>query len=635
MKTKVTSLLLLTAILLSSFLCSCELPFISNFFFNEENKNIEITIGCTNPLSGMKFSDIEFTVTVNGEKADCTCTWSKESDGASEEEEQNDVFEPVTSYHADVCYFIPAGCEYELLSFVGSIGDGKIKDNTYDSTTGAVKSHIVFNIKKLIEIDGTFPEEGKKVSDMKYSVKVDGESTEFTAVWNEHNGGIRQMKPDEAFASDIFYSLDLTYYITAGTDYEYLDFRGNMGGGEYNGSGYIEQTGEVWSHVKFDPENADMTHEVDIKIATPMPGQTPSEIECTVTHNGEVIPCTVFWTNLDLNNGNSSSGTLSEDGTFASGSHVAATVKINIGNIRLLDSVVITTTDNCRESSRKYTPADENGTEASLSVVLTFDKLDSETEDAPTTTKKETDNDTTTAPPKTVNNAGKDGCNHNYKLDSHTDPTCTADGYSTYKCSKCGASYTETALKTGHSYKEKITTAPTCTSEGTKTSICSKCSDTVTESIPKTAHSFEETTVEATCTAAGYTKYTCKVCKYSYNANETPLANHQYVERIVSEKTCTSDGITEFTCSVCGHSYTEKDPATGHNITAWKANTTSLTHSGTCTICGETVTQGHTPGDYTFVDGKWHSTQCTVCGFSWRESHSGNPCSVCGGENNG
>ena len=115
--------------------------------------------------------------------------------------------------------------------------------------------------------------------------------------------------------------------------------------------------------------------------------------------------------------------------------------------------------------------------------------------------------------------------------------------------------------------------------------------------------------------------------------NETPLANHQYVKSTVSEKTCTADGITEFTCSVCGYTDSTTEPATGHNITEWKANTPPpLIHSGTCTICGETVSQNHTPGNYSYANENTHYAQCTVCDIKWRESHSGNPCSVCGGE---
>lgn len=49
---------------------------------------------------------------------------------------------------------------------------------------------------------------------------------------------------------------------------------------------------------------------------------------------------------------------------------------------------------------------------------------------------------------------------HSWEKTSETAPTCTADGTTTYTCSVCGDTYTETTPATGHSYNS-VVTAPT------------------------------------------------------------------------------------------------------------------------------------------------------------------------------
>lgn len=41
-------------------------------------------------------------------------------------------------------------------------------------------------------------------------------------------------------------------------------------------------------------------------------------------------------------------------------------------------------------------------------------------------------------------------CEHTYEVIDSKDPTCTEDGYVTYKCTKCGHTYTDVVAKTGH-----------------------------------------------------------------------------------------------------------------------------------------------------------------------------------------
>lgn len=68
---------------------------------------------------------------------------------------------------------------------------------------------------------------------------------------------------------------------------------------------------------------------------------------------------------------------------------------------------------------------------------------------------------------------GKTVHTHSYSSSVTTQPTCTATGVRTYRCS-CGASYTESIAAKGHSYKSQVV-APTFTEKGYTLHTCSAC----------------------------------------------------------------------------------------------------------------------------------------------------------------
>ena len=78
-------------------------------------------------------------------------------------------------------------------------------------------------------------------------------------------------------------------------------------------------------------------------------------------------------------------------------------------------------------------------------------------------------------------------CTHDYQS-AVTAPTCTEFGYTTYTCTKCGASYTDDRVDPlGHDWDGgKVTTPPTATSSGVRTYTCKRCGETRTERIPRT-----------------------------------------------------------------------------------------------------------------------------------------------------
>ncbi len=76
----------------------------------------------------------------------------------------------------------------------------------------------------------------------------------------------------------------------------------------------------------------------------------------------------------------------------------------------------------------------------------------------------------------------------------------------------------------------------------------------VTDSDPtEHSHSYTSAATAATCTAGGYTTYTCS-CGHSYRGNETAALGHSYTSTVV-QPTYTAQGYTQHTCSRCGSSY--------------------------------------------------------------------------------
>lgn len=217
---------------------------------------------------------------------------------------------------------------------------------------------------------------------------------------------------------------------------------------------------------------------------------------------------------------------------------------------------------------------------------------------------------------------------HTWEKTSETAPTCTADGTTTYTCSVCGDTYTETTPATGHSYNS-VVTAPTCTDEGYTTHTCSTCGDTYTDStVPALGHDYVETVSSATCTTDGVATYTCSICGDTYT-EAIPATGHKYTATVV-EPTCTEDGTTTYTCSVCGDTYTETTPATGHSYTSVVTEPT-CTEDGyttyTCENCGDSYTSDVVPAtghSYTSVvteptcteDG-YTTYTCENCGDSY------------------
>lgn len=93
-------------------------------------------------------------------------------------------------------------------------------------------------------------------------------------------------------------------------------------------------------------------------------------------------------------------------------------------------------------------------------------------------------------------------------------------------------------------------------------------------------HSYTSKVTSPTCTAQGYTTYTCG-CGHSYKGNYTSALGHSYTYAVTTSPTVSSTGTLKGTCSRCSATTTATLP---------KLNTTDYTYkvitAATCTATG-------------------------------------------------
>ena len=157
-----------------------------------------------------------------------------------------------------------------------------------------------------------------------------------------------------------------------------------------------------------------------------------------------------------------------------------------------------------------------------------------------------------------------------------------------------------------HNWCEWITVKEaTEAEEGSRKRICSVCDKEETEAIPivEHTHSYEEVVTEPTCTAQGYTTYTC-VCGNSYIDNYIDKLEHDCQWHVIKEVTCISNGEENLICINCGHVENITIIGGGSIYHKWEyvitkdpgtAVHTTVDEFGervrTCTYCNETKTE--------------------------------------------
>ena len=274
-------------------------------------------------------------------------------------------------------------------------------------------------------------------------------------------------------------------------------------------------------------------------------------------------------------------------------------------------------------------------------------------------------------------------CSHEILIDPAIEATCTSEGLTEGKhCSLCGEVLVAQTVvpKSDHDYRQLKVEKPTCTERGfttfvcncddeyqgnyvealghkpdknatcTQSSHCTVCGELLesagghipgnsatcitaqtcvvckTELSPATGHHYTANTTAATCTASGFTTYSCS-CGDSYVSDYINPLGHTPG----AAATCTESSY----CTVCGQLM---ESAGGHI----PGNRATCTTAQTCTVCGEELTAalGHTPGEGAACT---TAQTCTVCGEELAEALGHTPdedatcttaqtCTVCGEE---
>ncbi len=218
---------------------------------------------------------------------------------------------------------------------------------------------------------------------------------------------------------------------------------------------------------------------------------------------------------------------------------------------------------------------------------------------------------------------------HDY-VEVVTAPTCTTGGYTAYRCLGCGDTYIADEKEPfGHTSVKVPGKLPTETESGlTEGEACAVCGEILVaqEEIPalgvEHTHDYIAVVTDPTCTAKGYTTYTC-VCGDTYVSDETEMIAHDYAETIVKEATCKENGEKNFTCKACGDTYTDVIAKLSHTeetipATAPTCTQTGLTEGKKCSVCNEIlVAQKEVPVTaHTYDAGVVTAPTCTAKGYT-------------------
>lgn len=143
-------------------------------------------------------------------------------------------------------------------------------------------------------------------------------------------------------------------------------------------------------------------------------------------------------------------------------------------------------------------------------------------------------------------------------------------------------------------------------------------------------HEYQSKVTAPTCTAKGYTQYTCSKCNKSYTSDYTNAKGHKYSPWKTVDPTCTKDGSKSRSCANCDKSEKETLKATGHKYGSWsttKAATCSAAGSKErkCSTCGNV--QKETIATLSHSYGAWSTTKQATCAAKGEKTRK---CSSCG-----
>lgn len=223
-----------------------------------------------------------------------------------------------------------------------------------------------------------------------------------------------------------------------------------------------------------------------------------------------------------------------------------------------------------------------------------------------------------------------------------TDKNCEGKEIKYKKCKNCGhieyADGGEYSIdKEQHDFTVTETAKTSCTSDGTTITKCSKCdvydidSQKTVDPVPHNMQSWAEAEAAggrkpATCEGYGTFVRKCKNegCTYTSTTTYAPTGHKWEVEEVIKEATCQHEGRQKVKCSVCNTEETQTIPKTGHNYQVVEEKAPSCTEEGyyvmKCIVKGCDAVMGdpvpidklpHTPETVTDCT---KDVKCTVCG---------------------
>lgn len=123
-----------------------------------------------------------------------------------------------------------------------------------------------------------------------------------------------------------------------------------------------------------------------------------------------------------------------------------------------------------------------------------------------------------------------------------TNPTCTGEGVTEYRCVRCGYHYVDGNAASGHTAGEEAT----CTTP----QLCTVCGAVIKQAL---GHSFKAEITAPTCTEMGFTTYTCERCGETYKGDYVKPLGHKESDWIIDkEPTTDSEGSRHKECENCG-----------------------------------------------------------------------------------
>ncbi|MBQ2251848.1 MAG: hypothetical protein II329_02655, partial [Clostridia bacterium] len=154
---------------------------------------------------------------------------------------------------------------------------------------------------------------------------------------------------------------------------------------------------------------------------------------------------------------------------------------------------------------------------------------------------------------KTASGSISIDCSHSYEKHSTVEPSCTTDGYTLERCTKCdGYRKTNKQSAIGHDFKVKDNVAPNCTQNGYTVEECTRCSvHNIIDGEPPLGHEFgleEFTVIAPTCSSEGYTEYYClrQGCDGVNRVDYTEMTEHIMGDAVITDSTCQKHGNKKF-----------------------------------------------------------------------------------------